>query len=177
MKPAFKQRKYHGCILGKYQHAIVLIAACAISTMATGQNTPQIQPKTGETSVCPNASEVQAVLLYGAWNVEFFPETTAPGTRSDAPTPGLMATMVLEKNVEYEDSLSGWLQLGTAKIFLAGDIDEGNFSLEETDDGSRISAVWDGTLAEGSCGKAITGTRRVGETQMRFVMRRSGGWN
>ena len=50
-------------------------------------------------------------------------------------------------------------------------------SLEESDDGTRISAVWDGTVAEGSCGTAITGTRRAGELMTNFVLRRSRGWN
>ncbi len=177
MKPAAKQRKHHRCLQRKRQYAIFLIAACAISTLATGQNIAPTQPKASDMPVCPSASEVQTSSLYGVWNVEFFPEATAPGTPSDTPAPGLRAAMILEKNVEHEDSLSGWLQLGTAQFFLAGDIDDGNFSLEETDDGSRISAVWDGTAADGSCGKAITGIRRVGETLMRFAMRRADGPN
>ena len=41
---------------------------------------------------------------------------------------------------------------------LAGDVHKGEFTLEESADGKRISAVWTGDVVEGSCGKEIRGT-------------------
>ena len=106
-----------------------------------------------------------------------------------AQVPVARASLLLEKNAEHEDSLSGWLSfvttsaasgalaVPTTKILVVGDVEEGVLSLEESQDGSSISGQWDGEIAPGSCGRAITGTRRVGELQMRFVLRRAGGWN
>jgi hypothetical protein len=84
---------------------------------------------------------------------------------------------VLEKNPEFADSLSGWLFWDNAKIFVAGDVDDAAFSLEESLDGKAISAIWEGAVVQGSCGKVITGIRTAGPTSMRFVLRRAGGWN
>ena len=85
--------------------------------------------------------------------------------------------VVFEKNAEHPDSISGWLTWNGSKVFVAGDIDAGSFSLEESDDGRRISAVWDGAIAQGSCGKAITGNRRVGEELVPFTLRKPTGWS
>ena len=41
---------------------------------------------------------------------------------------------------------------------MAGDVDEGEFTLEESQDGVRISATWLGDVVEGSCGREIRGT-------------------
>ncbi len=117
--------------------------------------------------------------LYGAWQVELIGSPSAtdkPGTQSP-PTPTTRASMLLEKNPDYDDSLGGWLQWSHQKVSVVGDIDSGSFSLEESDDGTRISAVWEGEIVPGSCGKAITGTRRVGEVVTPFVLRKSAGWN
>ena len=37
-------------------------------------------------------------------------------------------------------------------------MDDGEFTMEESSDGKRISATWIGDVVEGSCGKEIRGT-------------------
>jgi hypothetical protein len=136
------------------RNATVFIAACAMFHWAGAQNGLENAPKAPSSSntPCPSVRDVQATDLYGAWRV-------------------------FEKNPEFADSVVGWLDWGKDKIFVAGDVEAGSFSLEESDDGTRISAVWEGTVAEGSCGKAITGSRRVGEVSTPFVLRKATGWN
>jgi hypothetical protein len=161
------------------RNAIILIAGCAILHWTNAQNVIKNTPaaptpaapatSAAEGKACPDTRDVQARDLYGNWTLEI-------SSTSGASKPQI-GRVELEKNPEYADSVSGWLWLADRKIFVAGDIDDGVFSLEESDDGQRISAVWDGQMAQGSCGKAITGTRRVGEVETRFVLRRAGGWN
>jgi hypothetical protein len=145
---------------------IFFIAACATSHWASGQNAPQ---GTVPTKSCPAPSELKIASLYGTWVLEI--------SSADGAQLLLRGRVELEKNPEYAGSVSGWMYVQDRKIFVAGDLSEGDVSLEESDDGTRISAVWDGMVAEGSCGKAITGTRRAGEVMTSFVLRRSSGWN
>ncbi len=142
------------------------IAACATSHWASGQNSPQV---TAPSAICPAPSELKIASLYGTWILEI---SSADGTQVLQ-----RGRVELEKNPEYPGSVSGWMHVQERKIFVAGDLSQGEVSLEESDDGTRISAVWEGAVAEGSCGKAITGTRRAGETMTTFVLRRSSGWN
>jgi hypothetical protein len=145
---------------------IFFIAACATSHWASGQNAPQ---STVPTTSCPAPSELKIASLYGTWVLEI--------SSADGAQVLLRGRVELEKNPEHAGSVSGWMYVQDRKIFVAGDLSEGDVSLEESDDGTRISAVWDGMVAEGSCGKAITGTRRAGEVMTSFVLRRSSGWN
>jgi hypothetical protein len=143
-----------------------LIAVCAIPYWARGQNTPQ---NTAPDATCPAPAELKIASLYGTWVLEI---SSADGTQIL-----LRGRVELEKNPEYAGSVSGWMYVQDRKIFVAGDLSNGEVNLEESDDGTRISAVWEGEVAEGSCGKAITGTRRAGEVMTSFVLRRSSGWN
>ncbi len=152
---------------------IILIATCSAFPWATAQNSPQ--NSTGNSTekpalACPLPTEVRTTDLYGSWTLELqLPGSTAPAMQR--------GKLTLEKNSEYADSVSGWLELGGTRVFVAGDIDDGSLSLEESDNGERISAVWEGAMAQSSCGKAIIGTRRVGEVLGQFVLRKIVGWN
>lgn len=144
-----------------YCFTMIFVASLAVNTWTLAQN----DVKTG----CPAATELKAPDLYGLWTVDI--------TTSSAQGPAsVRGQVVFEKNAEHPDSISGWLTWNGSKVFVAGDIDQGSFSLEESDDGKRISAVWDGAVPQGSCGKAITGNRRAGDTLLAFVLRRSTGW-
>jgi hypothetical protein len=145
---------------------IFFIAACAISHWAAGQNTPQTPPAS---TACPAPGELKIASLYGSWVLEI--------SSADGAQVLQRGRVELEKNPEHAGSVSGWMYVQERKIFVAGDLSRGELSLEESDDGTRISAVWEGEVAEGSCGKAITGTRRAGEVMTTFVLRRSNGWN
>ncbi len=149
---------------------LFLIAAGATFHCASAQNAPQnTTPNTSPTAFCPTPSELTVASLYGIWVLEI---SSADGTQILQ-----RGRVELAKNPEYAGSVSGWMYLQERKIFVAGDLSKGEVSLEESDDGTRISAVWEGEVAQGSCGKAITGTRRVGETMTSFVLRRASGWN
>jgi hypothetical protein len=145
---------------------IFFIAACATIQLANGQNAPK---NTTPLANCPAPNELKIASLYGTWVLEI---SSADGTQILQ-----RGRVELEKNPEYAGSVSGWMYVQDRKIFVAGDLSKGDVSLEESDDGTRISAVWEGVVAEGSCGKAITGTRRMGEVMTSFVLRRSSGWN
>jgi hypothetical protein len=152
-----------------YRNTIIFIAACASFHWATAQNDAQNTP-----AACPAPQTIISTDLYGVWSVELgSADGAAPSSLSSSAQRGLVR---FEQNPEFEDSIAGWLELGDSKVFVAGDIDEGQFSLEESDDGKRISAVWEGSITEGSCGKIITGSRRMGDQVSAFVLRKPSGW-
>jgi hypothetical protein len=152
----------------RHRNTIIFIAACALFHWATAQNDPKNAP-----AACPEAKAILGTDLYGVWDVEltFVDEAAVP-----SPSSQQRGMVRFEQNPEFEDSIAGWFELGNTTVYVAGDIDEGQFSLEESDDGKRISAVWEGSIAEGSCGKTITGTRRVGEQVGSFVLSKPSGW-
>jgi hypothetical protein len=150
-----------------HRNTIIFIAACALFHWATAQNDTQ-----NASLACPAPQAIVSTDLYGLWNVELGSMDAA----SPLPSSQQRGLVRFEQNPEFEDSIAGWLELGSATVFVAGDIDEGQFSLEESDDGKRISAVWEGSIAKGSCGKTITGTRRAGEQVGSFVLSKPSGW-
>jgi hypothetical protein len=57
---------------------------------------------------------------------------------------------------------------------VVADIEDGEFTMEESHDGQRIAATWLGQVQAGSCGQIITGNRQdgaVGQAPQRFEMR------
>ncbi len=163
-------------VLSRKVVTIYFIAALAGSTACTAQNTLKNDLHTAFDTKCLVANQVLAMHLYGAWQVELSAMPSATDKAGTSAQPA-RASMVLAKNPDYDDSLGGWLLWNGRKISVVGDIDDGSFSLEESDDGTRISAVWEGQVAPGSCSKAITGTRREGEVTTLFVLRKATGWN
>ena len=59
-------------------------------------------------------------------------------------------------------------------MLLAGDVDDGELTLEESVNGQNISATWLGDVVEGSCGREIRGTWKAeGQAAWRgFVLRK-----
>ena len=140
-------------------HAIVLIAACAINTGASGQNSLNMPPP------CPGAAEIGPQHLYGSWRAEF-----------DGQAEG--ATLVFEKHPELAGSVSGHVTRAGVSAQLAGDVDDGDFTLEESLDGEHISATWLGSVVANACGKEIRGHRSdtTRHTDAPFVLRKLPGW-
>lgn len=126
--------------------ALFLIAACAHPAR----------------SACPKASEVTPQHLFGLWRAEF--EGLPQG-----------ATLLLERHTEFAQSLAGTINRNGERSRLAGDLEDGEFTLEESADGRRISATWLGDVVEGSCGQEIRGTWQAEGTAPahRFVLRKS----
>ena len=140
-----------------------LIAACAISTCASGQNSLK---KTVANCPAPAATTVQQ--LYGDWRAEIDGQ---PG----------VARVQLQKEPTQDDSLVGSITRAGSQAkpaLLAGDVQAGDFQLEESDDGVRISATWSGRVVDSSCGKEIKGlwTNALTDKTQPFTLRRTGGW-
>ena len=74
----------------------------------------------------------------------------------------------------YAESVRGAINRDGDKALVAGEVDEGDFSLEESVDGVRISATWTGTVIDGSCGREIRGDWQsaTGGGTRNFVLRK-----
>ena len=94
---------------------------------------------------CPPAGEVAARHLYGLWRAEFQDR-------------GHVGTLLLEQHTVYAESVSGTINRDGERSRLAGDVEDGDFTLEESADGVHIAATWLGEVVEGSCGREIRGT-------------------
>lgn len=128
--------------------AALLLAGCAAASSAQ-------QP------ACPQPADLGQLHMVGLWRVEF--EGLAQG-----------ATLLLEKHPEYEGSLAGAINRNGVRGQLAGDIEDGEFTLEESADGKRISGTFLGDVVAGSCGREIRGTWQDEEDNppRNFVMRK-----
>jgi hypothetical protein len=116
---------------------------------------------------CRAGQPVEIEALHGIWQVKFDPAQATS------------ASLLLERHAEHAESVQGVLKRqnpsgNDRQALLAGDLEDGELILDESEDGRRISAVWVGRLSEGSCGREITGTRReAGEDRAEsFTMRR-----
>jgi hypothetical protein len=111
---------------------------------------------------CPHASEVKQSHMLGLWRAEFDGQ-------------GHVGTLLLEKHHTYSESVSGAINRNGDRRLLAGDVEDGEFTLEESADGKRIAATWLGEVIEGSCGREIRGTWTAegeGQNPRRFVLRK-----
>ena len=162
--------------------ASILIAISAQPQSARAQNDAKNRvtaPSTPSSTPCPAPGAVTAAQLHGEWQVAW----EAPADpRSAAPA---RETLRFGPNPNHADSLSGELQRGNARIQLAGDLEDGELSLEESSDGKTISASWLGQMQAGSCGREIRGSwtadaplsLSAGQPRTRaFVLRRVVGW-
>ena len=93
---------------------------------------------------CPSATALRASDLYGAWRVEL-------------PQAGLAGTLILSQHPEFSDSLRGRFSYGAITSIAAGDVEAGEFSLDESRDGKDLFAVWSGQVTPQSCGREIRG--------------------
>lgn len=129
-------------------------------TPGVGQQATSVPPGAGDPA-CPHASEVKQDHLLGLWRAEF--EGLAQG-----------ATLLLEKHPMFALSLRGAINRNGERAQLAGDVEDGEVTLEESANGSNISAVWLGDVVEGSCGREIRGAWKAeGDArQFQFVLRK-----
>jgi hypothetical protein len=112
-----------------------LVVALAIAHAAWAQTAPD----------CPQPSDVQQRHLLGLWHAQFADH--GPG-----------ATLLLEPHPEMDESVRGMVNRNGDRAQVAGDVDNGAFTLEESADGTSISATWVGDVVDGSCGREIRGT-------------------
>lgn len=123
--------------------------------LATGCAAAAAQP------ACPHASEATQAVLLGLWRAEF------EGA-------GHVGTILLEKHPLYTQSLSGTINRGGERRPVVGDVEDGEFTLEESADGVRITATWLGEVVEGSCGREIRGSWKAesGGAARNFILRK-----
>ena len=138
------------------------------------------------TKTCPTAQQVKAEDLHGQWTVTF-----------TNPPRGLpvKATLELQRHAEYSESLSGTLlrDLSAAagskvlghspRAQVAGDLESGLLMLDESSNGTNLTASWDGKVVEGSCGEVIEGVWKdlssdaaPDATDVPFRMRSTNSW-
>ncbi len=148
----------------RIRFTIISIALCAGFMPAIGQNEPKNDTKTAAN--CPDAKDLINTDLFGAWTLELPNGVGAANT----------TRLTLERNPEFAESLAGNFLQDTIGHEIFGDIEAGMLDLEESNNGKDIIALWKGRVQEGSCGKAITGTRRLVDTtlEQNFLLRRAG---
>lgn len=104
----------------------------------------------------------------------------------ELPQLGEQGTLVLRQHPEFAVSLRGEFAIADVRSIASGDVEEGEFNLDESRDGKRLSAFWTGRLDAASCGREIRGTlQRLDVPGQRpldtpFVLRRTSparhGW-
>jgi hypothetical protein len=144
---------------------IVSIALCAVFMPARGQNAPKNDASVARS--CPDAKDLINTDLFGVWVLELQSGAGA----------SITVRLTLERNPDFAESLAGNFLLGGIRHEVFGDIEAGALDLEESNNGKDIIALWKGKVESGSCGKAMTGTRRLTSApgEQSFVLRR-GGW-
>ncbi|MEO8250140.1 MAG: hypothetical protein ABI589_12295 [Burkholderiales bacterium] len=152
----------------KYRFTIVFIAISLLWACAESQKTSENQdPSTS--ADCLGAKAVKAADLYGDWKARI------EGSAAEA-------TVTFEAHKETEGALSGRIvrpsgsgaaQAPTTSV-LAGGVGDGQFGIEESDDGRRISGLWNGDVVPNSCGREIRGTwiDPADDSERGFVLRR-----
>jgi len=141
---------------------LALLAAAALGGPAGAQTGPL---PAAPDSACPAPESVTHLHLYGLWQA------------SGEGWPG-QATLWLERSEQHAHGVSGEVQRADGRALVAGDVDEGEFMLEESTDGQAISATWTGKVSENACGKEIQGTwsRARDPLAYPFVLRKLPGW-
>jgi hypothetical protein len=124
---------------------IFLLALSLTCAGAGAQDVP-----TPTAAHCPASGEANAQQLYGLWRAAF----SEPGANSVSST----ATVLLERHPRFPESVRGAISRGDTKALLSGDLDDGQFTLDESQDGIHISATWIGSLVPQACGNEIRGT-------------------
>ena len=144
---------------------LFFIASCALSAGAAAQNNADSPAAV----TCPAAADVSNARLFGPWQAQ------VDAGHGSAPR---QATLNLERNPELSESLGGTITRGATEALVAGDVDNGVFTLEESVDGNAITATWTGQVVEGSCGREIRGVwKNVGDpTEHNFTLRKQASW-
>lgn len=129
---------------------------------------------------CTVHEHLPPARLGGEWNVSFHDEGAPPERVRDR---GILR---LERHPEYTDGVRGDLLRGSGgqmrRSLISGDVTEGSFHLDESDDGATMSAVWDGVAEDCGGRLRITGARRPAEGHdspdpvLHFRMERMPGW-
>ncbi|MES2979257.1 MAG: hypothetical protein V4731_12605 [Pseudomonadota bacterium] len=135
---------------------------------------------------CVSAQAAKAPHLYGLWTASF----THPPRGLPA-----QATMLLERHAEFSESLAGVVSRDLSgapdgavaghagKAFLAGDIEDGILTLDESSNAINITATWNGEIVKDSCANKITGVWKDTSSaapsdapEIAFTLTKRAGW-
>jgi len=140
-----------------------LLAACA------GAPSERSGTAAVDTSECPDVTRLHAAHLYGSWQLEL-------------PQAGQRGTLTLRQHPEFSASLRGEFSYGGQRSIASGDVEDGEFNLDESRDGKTLHAFWNGRLVPAACGAEIRGRwqplARPGQpapAESDFILRRAGG--
>ncbi|QTD45913.1 hypothetical protein [Ottowia testudinis] len=161
-------------LFSKLRFTIFLIAACALSACASSPNTVKSAEPAGAGAPsleCPDVTRLHAAQLYGSWQVELVQA-------------GLRGQLTLSQHPEFKASLRGHFSYGGERSLASGDVEDGEFNLDESRDGKTLFAFWSGRLVPSACGAEIRGKwqalAREGQpapAESDFILRRAiGGW-
>lgn len=122
---------------------------------------------------CPDVTQLRAAQLYGSWEVELVQA-------------GQRGQLTLTRHPEFSESLRGEFRYGGQRSLASGDVEAGEFNLDESRDGKTLFAFWSGKLVPAACGAEIRGQwqplAREGQpapAESDFILRRgrnAGGW-
>ncbi len=96
--------------------------------------------------------------MTGRWHAIFGGSGNGSSTGTSAADAIGDALIELGPHPDYQGSLQGSVMRGGATSPLAGDIEDGELLLEESANGTNITATWTGRVLDGSCGQTIEGT-------------------
>ena len=118
-------------------------------------------PPAGRSTACPAAEKVGQADLLGRWEVRF----------ANRPDRG---TVDFGVHPDFEGAVRGTVAYGDASGTVAGDVDEGVFAVDASSDGKNLTALWEGHVTAGSCGRKIEGiwTDSATNTKRPFVLQR-----
>ena len=79
--------------------------------------------------------------------------------RWQADMPGLPGPIVLElaPHPEWDGTVKGRILRPGASAIVVGDVHQGQLTMEESRDGSKVSGNWSGEVVDGSCAREIRG--------------------
>ncbi len=152
------------------RRALLSLALAALPHWAAAQNA----------SACTVPDHVPPARLSGEWTVRFWNEGGSPERALDT------GVLSLERHPEYAGSVRGELLRGTGgqmrRSIVSGDVTEGEFHFDESEDGVDMAAVWNGVAEDCGGRLTITGTRRPAtgadspDPELRFRLTKPSGW-
>lgn len=120
---------------------VALLSGCA----STDRLTPTSSDRLAD---CADVTQLQAAHLYGTWDIRL-------------PQRGESGQLTLRQHPEFKDSLRGEFRYGGQRSIASGDVEGGEFNLDESRDGKTLFAFWSGKLTPSRCGAEIRGTWQI----------------
>ena len=144
----------------------LLAALAAVSACATAPGAVTASESV-DSADCADVRTLRAGQLYGTWELEL----TNLNQRGE---------LTLRQHPEFSESLRGEFRYAGQRSIASGDVEAGEFNLDESQDGKSLYAFWSGKLTPARCGAEIRGTWQTlpqpGQParESAFVLRRGG---